>query len=185
MWLNSQKSIAERIENNNGEVVGNIPLVDKTSNLLSVVSILHWMLTGKKTKKWGIFPKPGVSDEDIDSASKYGELINTAHKQENYLGLQEKIIQSGNISILTTILFIEARAKKLFQIWAGLIKKKEKKSIASRNRWLIVFKYYLIFALFVVSPIVLTIYSLLIRPFTQKKIKKNKENLLYYKIKRN
>ena len=33
------------------------------------------MLTGKKDRKWGIFPKPGVSDEDIKDASVFGETV--------------------------------------------------------------------------------------------------------------
>lgn len=179
MWINSQKSIVDTIQQGGGKLVANIPLVDNASNLASVVSILHWMLTGKKTKKWGIFPKPGVSDEDIQGSRKYGILINEALSQNNFSGLQKKVIETGQIKILTTILFIEGRAKKLFRIWANLIKKKESKSNQSRQRWLVVFKYYLIFALFIVSPIVLLIYSILVRPFTQNKIKRMKEEVLY------
>lgn len=182
MWINSQKSVVQSIQQNGGKLVANIPFVDKASNLASVVSILHWMLTGKKTKKWGIFPKPGVSDEDIVGSEKYGKLINEALNKNNFTGLQKNMIETGQIKILTTILFIEGRAKKLFKIWANLIKKKEKKSTQSRQRWLVIFKYYLIFALFIVSPIVLLIYSLLVRPFTQGKIKQMKQDVLYMGI---
>lgn len=179
MWLNAQNSIMDQLEKNEAELVGSIPLFDRHSNLASVVSILHWMLKGKKEKKWGIFPKPGVSDEDIKSSTDFALPIQRALEEDNFSDLQKNLVAMGRFKILTTIMFIESRAKKLFQIWAGVIKKKEKKSAKSRKKWLVVFKYYLIFALFIVSPIVLLIYSILVRPFTQNSIKKKKEYYLF------
>lgn len=179
MWLNAQKSVMDQIEKNEAELVGSIPLFDRHSNLASVVSILHWMLKGKKEKKYGIFPKPGVSDEDIRSSSDFAAPIKRAMEEDNFQDLQKDLVAMDRFKILTTIMFIEARAKKLFQIWANLIKKKEAKSAKARKKWLVVFKYYLIFALFIVSPIVLLIYSILVRPFTQKLIKKKKQYYLF------
>ena len=136
MWLTSQESVVATIESAGGEMVGNLPFVDRTSNLISVITILHWMLTGKKTKKYGIFPKPGVADEEIDTSSKFTPLIQDALLADDYIGLQEKIIKTGKFSVLTTVMFIESRAKMLFQVWAKLIKKKEAKSQQSREKWL-------------------------------------------------
>ena len=56
MWINAQEAVKKQIASAGGKLIGNVPLIDKTSNLISVVTILHWMLTGQKTKKWGIFP---------------------------------------------------------------------------------------------------------------------------------
>jgi hypothetical protein len=46
MWLNSQESVKKLIQEAGGKLVGNVPFIDKTNNLLSAVTILHWMLTG-------------------------------------------------------------------------------------------------------------------------------------------
>jgi len=102
--------------------------------------------------------------------------------KEEYNGLQRSILEQNKIDIHPSILFIEMRAKRLFQIWANLVKRKgrdEKK----RAFWLKIYKYYLVVALFFVSPIVLTIYTLLFRPFTGKSIKRNKNHFLYLGIK--
>lgn len=174
MWLNAQESVKKMIKAAGGNLVANIPLVDKTPNLISVITIVYWMSTGKKNKKWGIFPKPGVSDEDINESHLFGKEVAGSFQNENYTELQNNILKLDKIKINTSILFIESRAKKLFNIWANIIKKKGT-TPKKRNRWLTIYRCYLYFALFVVSPIVLTIYTILFRPFTPKSIRRKKD----------
>ncbi len=173
MWLNSQESVKKHILEAGGKLVGNVALADKSSNLVGVVTILHWMLKGEKTKKWGIFPKPGVSDEDIEGVKQYGILANKALESGHFDALQTKIISKGGVPVDTNILFIEERAKRLFIIWAKLIVKKSAKG--KRRFWVNAFKYYLIFVLFIVSPVLLLLYRVLILPFTLSVVKKKKQ----------
>ncbi|GGH33955.1 dialkylrecorsinol condensing protein DarA [Dyadobacter endophyticus] len=174
MWLNSQESVKKLIADAGGKLVGNIPLMDRVSNLVSAVTILHWMLTGRKDRKWGIFPKPGVSEQDIQSASRFGAIVKKAYDSGQYAGLQREIMATGLINIPTDILFIEARAKKLFRIWAKLIKTKGT-TPEKRKRLVGFFKYYLLVALFMVAPVLVTVYRVLIAPFAANAIKKKKE----------
>ena len=179
MWLNSQESVKAYIKKAGGLLVGNIPLMDREPNLISVLTIFHWMLTGKKERKWGLLPVPGVSQEDIRSADKFGAIVSNALHSNDFSGLQKKILSLGLIDIPTDIWFIEMRGKKIFRIWAGLIKKKGT-TIEKRKFYVNLFKYYLLIALFVASPIILTVYFILIAPFSQKSIKKSKE--YYYGV---
>jgi len=174
MWLNAQESVKVYLKNAGAKLVANIPLMDRTSNLISAVTILHWMLTGRKDKKWGVFPMPGVSQQDIEGSSGFGEIVLESLQNGNYEGLQTRILKPGLIKIPTDILFIEERAKKIFRIWAGLIRKKGT-TPAKRKRFVTFFKYYLLIALFMVAPVLLFVYNLLIAPFTSKLIKKKKE----------
>ena len=119
MWLNAQESMVALVKVGEGEIVGNIALADRAPNQLSAISIVHWMMTGKKTRKWGVFPLPGVSDKDIQDISKYGPILNNVLSSNNYLGFQRSIVELGAIRINTNILFIEGKAKKIFRIWAG------------------------------------------------------------------
>lgn len=48
MWLNGQEKVKKLLKDANAALVGNIALVDKHNNHLSAVSILYWMLSGKK-----------------------------------------------------------------------------------------------------------------------------------------
>jgi hypothetical protein len=179
MWLNSQESIKAYIRNAGGKLVANIPLMDREPNLISVLTIFHWMLTGKKERKWGILPVPGVSDQDIRSADKFGVIVQKALNENNFSNLQSKILSLGLIDIPTDIWFIEMRGKKIFRIWASLIKKKGV-TPEKRKSYVNLFKYYLLIALFVASPVILTVYFILIAPFSQRSIRKSKE--YYYGV---
>ena len=178
MWINSQKSVINFIEKANGTLVGNIPLGDRTSNLISALTILHWMLNGRKDKFMGILPKPGISDEDIQGASKYGEILLECIQKNQIEILQDKILSAGKIKLPISIIFIEERAKMLFRIWANII---AKKGTTPRKRKLYVnlFKYYLVVALFVVAPIVLLTYFTLFYPLSRNSA--NKKRLFYLK----
>jgi hypothetical protein len=84
-------------------------------------------------------------------------------------GLQQEMVGQKAVDIKTNLMFVESRAGKLFSIWANTIIKKK-----NRKLWLVVFKYYLLIALFIVAPIVLTIYTLIFRPFLGRSIQKRK-----------
>lgn len=172
MWLNSQESVKKLIKDAGGKLVGNLSLADKSNNLVGVITILHWMLKGEKTKKWGIFPKPGVSDEDIEGVKTFGAIANNHLTINNFETMQNQFIEQNGVHVDTNILFIEGRAKRLFLIWANLIVKKSK--TGKRSFWVSAFKYYLIFALFIVSPILLLLYNLLILPFTHASVNRKK-----------
>lgn len=179
MWLNAQESVKKRIEDAGGMLVGNVPLIDKNPNLISAITILHWMSTGKKSKKWGIFPLPGISDEDIKNCTVFGDLLFN-HFQNDYLSTyQDQIIAQKGIEISDSILFIEERAKKIFKIWAKVIASK-----SNKKNWLVAFRFYLLVALFGVAPILLIINTLLLAPLTRNQIKRKKSYFYHTELKK-
>ena len=181
MWINSQKSINMHIVGAGGRIIGNIPFIDKNPNLISAITILYWMLKGRKDNMLKIFPKPGVSEDDINGAKKIGLILRNNIFNNTLDDFQNQVISSGYIKISTSILFIESRAKKIFLLWARIIKKQ---GLNKQKRFLLVyaFIYYLIFALFVVAPIVLMVYHILILPFTLNKINKKKYYICQNKL---
>lgn len=174
MWINSQISINRLVEQAGAKVVANIPFSDKTNNIVSAVTILYWMLSGRKERMWGVFPKPGVSDEDIERAGEPGRIVLAHAESGEYTSLQEKI--ADFVTVPTDILFIEKRAKRLFRIWAGIIKRFGK-TPRSRRLWVSIYKYYLIIALFIVAPIVLLVYCILVLPFVYKRVAAEKKRV--------
>lgn len=174
MWLNAQESVRKHIREAGGTLVANIPLVDRNLNHVSVITIIHWLIGGRKDRKWGIFPKPGVSDADIAFTQTYGEKVRAALVQQRWVGLQDQLLSFGKIKVPTDILFIEERAKRLFLIWAKLIKKKGN-TPQRRKRWVNAFKYYLLTALFVVAPLLLGIYYITVWPFTRNQLLRKKQ----------
>lgn len=160
LWIAAQEKVKALLNTAGATLVGNIVLVDKNNYLASAVSILHWLINGKKEKYLGIFPKPGISDEDIRDSSKFGKIISKCMIENNYSDIQKSLIEKGAVEVKSNLMFIESRAIIFFSIWAKTILKKK-----NRELWLSLFKYYLMFALFIVSPIVLTLNMILFRPF--------------------
>jgi len=174
MWINSQKSIKSGINEAGGKLVANLPFADRNQNQVSAITILHWMLTGSKTKKFKFLPLPGVSDADIVSASDFGKMLDMAIKKNDLSNLQDEFIATGFINLSSEVMFIEKKAKRFFRIWAGLILKYGKKP-SGRKLLISAYKYYLLIALFVVAPIVMIFYKSLIVPLTLKRINREKQ----------
>ncbi|MEI7597325.1 MAG: hypothetical protein WCK02_16365 [Bacteroidota bacterium] len=169
-WIMAQKRIKSLLLENKANLIANIVFEDRNTNLISGITIQYWLYTGKKDRYLGVFPKPGVSDEDIQSAAKYGEIVFNSVQNNSLALVQDFLIVEGATPVHPNLLFVELRGTMLFNIWANIIIKKK-----NRNLWLVIFKYYLIIALFILSPIVLLFYTLLFRPFLSAKIKREKE----------
>lgn len=171
MWINAQEKNKKLLQNAHANLVGNIVLVDRTNNHVSLVTIFYWMLTARKDRKWGIFPKPGVSDEDIANASIFGNIVSKYLPTGDWENLQPELKQHGAVDIKYSLMFIERKAGKIFTIWSKIIHKHPQK----RKQLLVAFKYYLLIALVVASPIILFVDLIFFRPFLQKRIKKQIE----------
>ncbi|MCF6184574.1 MAG: dialkylresorcinol condensing enzyme, partial [Bacteroidales bacterium] len=70
MWVSANKTVKYLIKNTGGYLVGNIVFSDKHHNLISVITIVRWLINGKKEAS-KIFPNAGVSLDDIKNASKF------------------------------------------------------------------------------------------------------------------
>lgn len=173
MWISAMERIKASLKETGAALKGNIVLVDKHPNFVSFVTILYWMFTAKRDRYLNMFPKPGVADTDIDACKNYGLLVETHLKKGSWDGLQDELIQAKAIEVKYNLMFIESKAKKLFRLWANFIIKRKK-----RTGWLVAFKYYLIIALFIAAPIILTIDAIFFKPFLSGRIKKQKQNYL-------
>ena len=170
MWINAQEKNKRLLKEAGAKLVGNIALVDKHNNYASLVTIFYWMLTAKKDRKWGIFPKPGVSDEDIAGSSVFGETIKENLSSGNWSDLQSKLVAQKAVDVKYHLMFIERKAGKIFNIWANIITKKK-----NRSGWLVAFKYYLLIALCIAAPLILLVDAIFFKPFLAKRIKRQKQ----------
>lgn len=172
MWIIAQEKMKILLRETNAKLVGNIALVDRHINHISVITIVQWMFTGKKEKYLGIFPKPGVSAHEIKEASKFGEIISNELKQSTLDNLQTKLLAKNAIEIRPFLITMDKKANKMFKKWASLIK-------GSKNRpfLLKLFNIYLLVAIWIISPIVYILH-LLTYPLIFAKIKREAK---YYK----
>jgi hypothetical protein len=173
MWLNAQEKVKNLLKEAGANLVGNITLVDRNNNHISAVTILYWMLSGKKDKYLGVFPKPGISDADISNVSSHGAIVAQHLISGDWNDLQDELVKADAVYVKPNLMFIENTGSKLFKIWANVIIKKK-----NRAGWSVAFKYYLLFALFIVAPMILVVNSILIRPFFMKKLNRKREYYL-------
>ena len=173
MWLNAYDRIRKSLKDIGGKLVGNVALVDKHSNPISFITIFYWMLTGKKERYLNIFPKPGVSDEDIKNTSVFGEIVAKHLETSEWVNLQQELLDKKAVVVKYPLMFIEGKAKFIFAAWAKFIAKRKNKA-----PWISAFKYYLFVALFLGAPVLLILDAIFVRPFSAKRIKTKKQNYL-------
>jgi hypothetical protein len=173
MWINAFEGVKKLLHSADAILVGNISLVDRHPNLISFVTIFHWMLHGKKDRYLQIFPKPGVSDADISGTKELGVLLLPYLQTHDWRGLQSEFVSRKAIDLKYHLMFIESKAGPIFKLWAKFIVKRKNRSL-----WLNVFKYYLMFALFVAAPIIYVLDQLFFEPFLPKYIHAKKQLIL-------
>src|ERR1700744_1158910 len=173
MWLNAFAGVRESLLQAGARLVGNIALVDKHPNHICYFTIFHWILGGKKDRYLKIFPLPGVSASDIANTSVYGRIAAPHLDSGNWEGLQEELIAQKAVDLKYSLLLLESTAVATYTVWANFIVKRKK-----RKGWLAVFKYYLLFSLFVAAPVLLIVDAVFIRPFSSKRIKAKKQHYL-------
>jgi hypothetical protein len=173
MWVMAQEKVKALLKQNNAFLKGNIALVDRVGNLISVITIVEWMFSGVKKRYLGIFPLPGVSDKDINESSKFGEVILSSLLENDLDHLQQKLVDIDAVKVSSYLVTVDRTANKIFAKWSNLIINKGE----SRKFWTKVFKVYLLLAIWLISPIVYILH-LLTYPL---KIQKIKKEIAYYK----
>jgi len=176
MWIMAQEKMKKLLVQNQANLVGNIALVDRHINHISVITILHWMMKGVKTRFLGIFPKPGVSDKDIEESIKFGPVILKNLLQNNYKNLQNELLDKGAVKIKPFLIVMDKRANILFGKWANFINSKGVANSDKRQPFIKLFSIYLSVAIWLIAPIVFLLFLLTFIPLT----KSRKRDKKYY-----
>lgn len=150
MWVMAQEKIKKLLKDNGARLVGNVALVDRVGNLISVITIVEWMFSGVKKKYLGIFPLPGVSQKDITESEKFGKIIRAKLQSGQYETLQPELVANDAVRISSYLVKVDKTANKIFNKWSNFINTRKN----SRKIWLKVFYVYLFLAIWLISPIV-------------------------------
>ena len=173
MWVTAFDKVKNKLRDCDARHVGSVAMVDRHLNLVSIFTIFHWMLHGKKDKYLGFFPKPGVAENDIARVEQFGAIALPYLEKNEWNLLKDELIKHKAIVPKFHLLFMESKASMMFGIWAKQIVKSKK-----RNGLLVAFKYYLLIALFIFAPIVFIIDLLIFKPFLPRYVKAKKEACL-------
>lgn len=174
MWLGGQEKMKAHLLRLQANLVGNITFVDKSANLVSLVTVLAFVLKGVKEKFMGIFPKYGVSDKDLSEAHLFGEVIKKHLNTGNYEGQQAELNALGATNIRGNLLLMEGRGRALFPLYSRYITKKGGKGSKERRARVRTFGIVLPTGILILSPII-TILSRLAPVLFRKKFQKEIE----------
>lgn len=156
MWIMAHERVKKRILDVGGKLIGNIVLSDTHHNLVSVVTIVHWMMKGEKYGKGlyrKIFPPAGIPVEDIEASEKFGLIIRDTLREGGNDGLQDKLLSKGAIKINPVLMTVEKRGYGFFKPWSKFVLKKGNVNDPAREGRLKMFRAYLFAAIYIVSPI--------------------------------
>jgi hypothetical protein len=153
MWLMAQEKVKKRLNDLDAKLVGNIVLIDRHKNLISVVTIVYWMMTGKKNRFLNIFPKPGVTNQDIKGSYRFGNVILDKLLNQDLDTLQTEIRSKGAVRVIPNLIMLEKRGDKIFKIWATFIRRKGGHGNPDRKPRVKLFSIYLLVAILFLSPI--------------------------------
>lgn len=153
MWLLAQEQVKQRLYELDARHVGNIVLGDRAGNLVGVATIANWMLTGRKERLLGIFPKPGVDEEDIRRASRFGIILRKALGEDILALDQEALNAVGAVAVAPAYIIFEHRIRRVFRIWARFIRKKGGPGAPERQLRVLAFFFYLLTAIAVLAPL--------------------------------
>lgn len=176
MWLGAQEKMKKRLLDVKANLVGNITFVDRSSNLVSLVTVLAFVLKGKKENFLGIFPKYGVTEKDLSHAPVFGNIILDNFENNRLQNIQPQLNQQGALNIRGNLLLMEGRGRALFPLYANYISKKGTQGSEQRRTRVRIFGIVLPTAILLLSPII-TILSRLAPVLAKKKFDKE---IAYY-----
>ncbi|MFT4682400.1 MAG: hypothetical protein ACI9FU_002280 [Granulosicoccus sp.] len=175
MWVVAQERMKFLLKGLNAQLIGNIALVDRNSNLISIVTIIRWMFYGKKDPFWG-FPRAGILQKDIDGAEKFGEIVNAALADNQTETLNKQLLENGAVTIDPALLILEKRASKIFKLYGNFIRAKGEYDDPARLGRVSLLSYLIPIGAFVLSPIT-AIASYIISKVKRKEVEAEIERL--------
>ena len=176
MWVLAQEKVKRQLRNLEASIIGNVVLIDRNPNLVSIITIVRWMFYGKKNSFWG-FPRAGIIQEDIDSSNKFGDVILERLKKGNLSDMQSELNEKRAVEINPSLLILEKRAAKLFGMYAGFLSKKGGFYDKERLGRVGLLSYVLPIGAFVLSPIT-TLSTFLVTKIKKKYVE---AEIAYYK----
>ena len=151
MWLMTSRTIKRYLKDVQANMVGHIVLQDKAPNLISALTIVRWLMFGKKEAAW-LLPGAGIPVSDISDASRFGKILENSWQKDDLAHLQKELLSAGAIDYQPSVLLLEKAGHRMFGFWAKFIRRKGEFGDTRRRFRTNLFFYYLLFVLFLISP---------------------------------
>lgn len=159
MWVMTQSETRRYLREIGARYVGFIELHDKAPNLVSVLTIIRWLFYGRK-EATRLLPAAGVSQRDVADADRFGLILLRTLYDGQWEQLQERLMREGAVTFIPQLYFIERNGYRMWGRWAHFVRRRGGAGDPRRQGRLRLFKAYLFFVLYAVSPFGLLFYWL-------------------------
>ncbi len=159
MWVYAHEKMKSYLNEYGAKHVGNIVLVDKTNNLVSVATIIKWLMYGNKGP-YRFLPEAGVSGKDIADSKKFYPPIIDSILQNDFSNLQNKLLELNAVPVSYHVVKIEKNALRIFNKFAAAILKKGPAGDKKRLFGIRLFKYYLLAAIYLLFPLASLVFKM-------------------------
>lgn len=159
MWVMTQSETRRYLREIGARYVGFIELHDKAPNLVSVLTIIRWLFYGRK-EATRLLPAAGVSQRDMADADRFGLILLRTLYDGQWEQLQERLMREGAVTFIPHLYFIERNGYRMWGRWAHFVRHRGGAGDPRRQGRLRLFKAYLFFVLYAVSPFGLLFYWL-------------------------
>lgn len=159
MWVMTQIETRRYLREIGARYVGFIELHDKAPNLVSVLTIIRWLFYGRK-EATRLLPAAGVLQRDVADADRFGLILLRTLYDGQWEQLQERLMREGAVTFIPHLYFIERNGYRMWGRWAHFVRRRGDAGDPRRQGRLRLFKAYLFFVLYAVSPFGLLFYWL-------------------------
>ena len=168
MWVMAQEKMKSLLKGLNANLIDNVALTDQGKGIYSFVTTLRWLLSGKK-EAFSIFPPAGILEDDIKKASRFGERLNRALKEDKEREGKSLLQNLEAVNVNGKLIASEIIATRSSKIWAKLIKLCGKKGTLGRRVIMTFYSMFLVVLVFTVVPLNILIRKI-INKFQKKKL---------------
>ncbi|HEY1164328.1 MAG TPA: hypothetical protein VGE90_04155 [Chitinophaga sp.] len=176
MWLNALETVKKYLYQIGAHLVGNIAMVDTAPNLVSVITIVRWLLKGKK-EATRFLPPAGVQEKDIQAAARFADPIGKALQQGNYQQVHQQLLELDAVTLKPNLVLLENRGIKAFRFWSAYISAKGGPGAPERQPRLFMYRTLLLVGIVALSPLTAISSMIILR------VKRNKlqQEVAYFK----
>jgi len=152
MWLNALETVKKYLYQIGAHLVGNIAMVDTAPNLVSVITIVRWLLKGKK-EATRFLPPAGVQEKDIQAAARFADPIGKALQHGNYQQVHQQLLELDAVTLKPNLVLLENRGIKAFRFWSAYISAKGGPGAPERQPRLFMYRTLLLLGIIALSPL--------------------------------
>ena len=153
MWLSAQEKMKSALASIGARLIDNVVLIDQGPQWATFVTMPLWLLTGRKIGFGGLIPPAGVSEKDIDEASRFGRAIADSLDKLKP-GLNTPLLKGlGAVKVNAKYIGGEKIVHRSFHIWGKLFRAVGGPGHPMRRPLLVIYILFLITMILTAMPI--------------------------------